>query len=100
MSKGFDFVAVAALVATLEEENAAFDAAVDKLKEAGFVVEEHRKKVTEIQKRIDKAIFELRESRVAGTPWYEETRRAEANKCIRRTPPCNKELHHLLGRDS
>lgn len=80
MSKGFDFVAVAALVATLEEEeNASFEQAAEAHKASAAVVEERRKRVSELQACINAALDKLKESPVWGTPWHDEQRRrAEA----------------------
>ncbi len=71
MSKGFDYVALAALVSTLEEEEAKFAVADEAQKVAAAVTDEHRKRVAELQVRIDQTISKLRSSPVWGTPWHE-----------------------------
>ena len=76
-SKGFDFVAVAALVATLEEENEKFDLSIEGLKAQSEIVERHRSQIIIIQTEINAAIDKLKQSPIPGTPWHDERQRKE-----------------------
>lgn len=75
MSKGFDYVQLAALVATLEEDNAEFEKAAAIHKETKAVCDERGKKVAQTQAQIDAVINRLRQSEVPNTPWskYDKT---------------------------